>query len=433
MREEQNLREYEDSRGASPSSAAVPSLPDINAETYPFELVQHLLDEVSFFNLYSISGRQPSTRALLAPGGSTGVIGLQMSDVLCRFDIDMQPPSEAAGLKAANIIGEEVGRFNQRWMIIPDSFVAMPDLEAPATLLDESRAQRFVMLDGICAFGDGRDGFRGFGTGLTFPVTVNGRFQLLAAAVGNIMEGFGKFSGHEGTYTYCGSLSPEAGFRGNLLCRVMDPEQVLGTEATVPPPEPGPELEPGITYIMFRGQKKDQTQKTAYSFGPRGEVNGLNVSQQLRLFHVDATACGRGGLRSTYSVGPVIGRMTARIAFNLLNPGAPGTGLAPIPFKSYNEYTFIDRTGRVMGTFVADGGEGRTFNLKLSGAPGQRALRFGGFGPIEKGTGRFTGIEGLMTDNSVVGIAPHALSTLYVLRIKDPEGKYRAAVNEACR
>ena len=54
-----------------------------------------------------------------------------------------------------------------------------------------------------------------------------------------------------------------------------------------------------------------------------------------------------------------------------------------------------------------------------------RALRFGGFGPIKKGTGWFQGIEGLMSDNSVVGIAPHALATLYVLRIHDPDGRYR--------
>jgi hypothetical protein len=65
--------------------------------------------------------------------------------------------------------------------------------------------------------------------------------------------------------------------------------------------------------------------------------------------------------------------------------------------------------------------------MQLVGAPGQRALRFGGLGPLMNGTGAFQDIEGLMTDNSVVGIAPHAIVTFYVIRINDPQGKYRAS------
>ena len=105
--------------------------------------------------------------------------------------------------------------------------------------------------------------------------------------------------------------------------------------------------------------------------------------------------------------------------------------LSPIPFQSYNEYTFSTPDGRTVGTIVADGGEGRTFNLQLMGAPGQQALRFGGFGPIVKSSGLFEGMEGLMVDNSVVGVAPHALSTLYILRVNDPDGKYRGAFTAA--
>ena len=53
--------------------------------------------------------------------------------------------------------------------------------------------------------------------------------------------------------------------------------------------------------------------------------------------------------------------------------------------------------------------------MKLADAPGQAALRFGGFGPIVKGTGQFEGIEGMMTDNSVVGVGTPC--PLYILRI----------------
>jgi hypothetical protein len=35
--------------------------------------------------------------------------------------------------------------------------------------------------------------------------------------------------------------------------------------------------------------------------------------------------------------------------------------------------------GQIVGSLTAEVGEGRTFNLKLSGAQGQAALRFAGF------------------------------------------------------
>jgi hypothetical protein len=318
-------------------------------------------------------------------------------------------------------------------MLIPDDFVASPDREPSPTLLDPSRSQRFLMIEGICKFGDGQDGFYGFGTGRTFPMTVNGRPRLLAGAVGSILEGFGKFKGHEGTYTYCGSIAPERGFQGNLLCRVMDPTGSLRTESALPYSESVSAPEPGISYIMFRGQKKSKDEKTSYTFGPDGLPSGFELRQELRIIHLDFSYQGRGGLRSTVSVGQIIGEMRSQVFLNLLNPGAPGTATAPIPFSSLNEFTFIDSEGRTIGSFTAKGGEGRTFNAELAGAPGQQALRFGAFQMLVNGTGELRGIEGLLTDNSIVGVAPHATSTLYTLCINDPHGRYSAAMNKAWR
>jgi hypothetical protein len=403
------------------ASARAPSLPDINTETYPFERVLYLLDQAAYFNLYSSpAGRD--AEADITTGGAC--VGFNVTEDLHRFVIGVEPPRAGAVLRASNRVGERLGRFRSRWLLCPDDFEALPGREPPVTALDPSRSQRFVMLGGECEFGDGSDGFEGFGTGATFPAAGGG---LLAAAVGNVTEGRGRLSGATGTYTYCGSLTRGEGFRGSLMLRVMDPQGVLQADGDLPSADGWQPVEPGVTYFVLRGQKKDGRAKTTYSFSPEGQVNGLNVSQQLRIIDVDAAARGRGGLRSFKCVGPVIGKMSANIAFNLLNPGAPGTAQAPIPFQSFNEYTFYDRDGETVGSFVGDGGEGRTFNMELSGAPGQRALRFGGFGPLMNGTGPFSGIEGLMSDNSVVGIAPHAIVTFYVLRVNDPDGKFRAS------
>ena len=89
-------------------------------------------------------------------------------------------------------------------------------------------------------------------------------------------------------------------------------------------------------------------------------------------------------------------------------------------------FTFTDDAGNSIGSFTAEGGEGRSFNVKLAGAPGQQALRFGAFQTLTNGTGCFEGVRGLFTDNSIVGVAPHVTSTLYTACIYDSEGKFRA-------
>jgi len=35
----------------------------------------------------------------------------------------------------------------------------------------------------------------------------------------------------------------------------------------------------------------------------------------------------------------------------------------------------------------------------------------------------------MLSVNSAIGIAPHALSLMHIFRISDPDGKYSAAVN----
>lgn len=403
------------SAGPSPGPGA---LPDINAETYPFDVVQRLLDKAAYFNLYSVPAADGGG-ALTAQGDPGTVTGVRVSEVLHRFGT----PSGA--------VGEPVARFRHRWVVIPDDYAALPGREPPPVRLDPTRPQRFALLDGECTF-EGGDGFRGFGTGLTFPVASGGGRELHAAAVGTLLSGTGRFRDLEGTYTYCGVLDPHAGFRGSLLLRVVDPDERLRARGALPPLASSSSGEPGVSYLVFRGQKRDKTQKTEYSFGPDGKVRGLDVAQDLRRFDLDCAA-DRDGPRSVERIGPVIGSMAAQIRFNLFDPGAPGTALSPIPFQSYNEYTFADASGRTIGTIVADGGEGRTFQLALKDAPGQRALRFGGFGPLVRGTGAFEGIRGLMSDNSVVGVAPHALATCYVLRVADPDRRFRSAFEGAGR
>src|SRR5262249_39752092 len=150
-----------------------------------------------------------------------GVIGVRASEKLHRFDIDMRLPTQGTGVRAANSVGEVVGCIDLRWMIIPDDFPARPDREPPATLFDPTRSQRFTMQETAFTFGEA-DGFSGFGTGRTFPMWVAGRPRLVVSAVGNVMEGSGKFSGHEGNFALCGELTAQQGFTGHVIARIVD-------------------------------------------------------------------------------------------------------------------------------------------------------------------------------------------------------------------
>ena len=410
---------------ASISARSSQSAPATSASPYSADLVQRLLDRAAYFQLYS-SATVREDKTCDHPRPACEVIrhadypiGYVLQERLRRFNVVMQPPKSGSGLRASNTVGEEIGTFQSRWLFCPDDFQALPGFEPPPTRLEPARRQRFVMVDGECTLGDDADGFRGFGTGTTFPL---GEGKLLAAAVGNVMEGRGRLKGLVGTYTYCGTLNSYEGFRGSLMLRVMDPQGVIQTTGTLPAIDGQSWPERDVTYFMFRGQARE-TDKVTPLIGVEGTPEGLNVAQQLRLFETDAASHGRSGLRSSSHIGQVIGEIDAQIIFNPAAPG--GDALDPIPYTAFDEYKFTDSHGRSVGSLFIDEGEGRTFNLQVTGAPGQPAIRFGGFGPILRGTGSFEGLQGLMTDNSVVSFTPHVSASVYVIRVNDPKGKYR--------
>lgn len=402
------------------STEAAPSAGEQNAPAPgpSADVIQHLIDEAAYFNVISV----PAEGSQAAIHGDGGIVGMQIDEVLHRFDDGTQAPDASRPLKASNRVGEPVGAFSHRWMLAPDDFVATPGTTPPATRLDPSRGQRFVMLDGTCHFGGGGDGFHGFGTGLTWPTTVGGKSELHATAVGTILEGFGKFAGHEGTYLYCGSLSPERGFMGSMMLRVMDQQGTLQTTRSLPSMRDVPDPEPGITYALLRGEAVP-SDPVSPNIGPDGKQIGLIVEQGLRLIQVDCASRGRRGVRAVARLGQLVGKITAHVVFDPTS--ASGTALEPIPFTAYDEFVFLDSDGNKIGAFAGDTTDGRVFNVNLAGAPG---IRFGGVGRILSGEGPFEGITGLTTDNSVVVFQPHVSASIYVLRIQDPEGKFATAL-----
>lgn len=386
---------------------------------YAPEVLQRLIDQAAYFNALSLSASQYGSAAIQGQGSDC--TGFRVEEDLHRLAVTVQPPTAEGGLKASNTMGESFGKFKHRWLFVPDHFVGAPDREPTPTPLDPSRSQRFVMLDGVCTFGDGKNGFRGFGAGVTFPIASHTGTQLLAATVGTILEGFGSFKDHqEGTYVHCGTLSAERGFTGNLLLRVMDFQNTLRTNGSLPALRAQTFPETDVTYIVFRGQAVESDPVTP-RLAPDGQLRGLKVVQGLRLINLMSGL--DDGPRSVARIGQVIGKITAHVDFNPAAPG--GTPLNPIPFTTFDEIDFVDDAGQSIGGFTADSSEGRVFNIRIAG---QGGIRFGGVGPVLNGTGPFQGMTGLLTDNSVVVFQPHVSASLYVLRLHDPGGRFRSNV-----
>jgi hypothetical protein len=434
MKTEQISQQSPSGHNVRGTSAPSPALPDVNLETYPFDLVQHLLDQVTHLSMFAIPDPAYAETATLTPHepddwfGLNGGYGLAIRSTLHRFDSTVHPAMSSTGPRVDQAVGEATGIFSCRWLLSPDDFEWSPGTYPPPTLFDPWRSQRFVLLDSGFSFSNSQDGFQGYGVGRTFPVTVQGRPKCLVGAVGNIMEGCGKFEALKGTYVLTGTITPELGFLGSITCRVVDPDGKLRTERQIPPLITRPDPDPEATFIVLRGVKKDATVKTTYGPPPGGDLVSLITPAQMRSVRYNFIDQQRGGLRSNMQVGQVVvSEYTATVFFNLQAP--PGTANVPVPFTTHEVYPFIDSDGRPVGTITADIVEGVSFGLRFPAAPRQPGVRFAGFGPIVDGTGVFAGMQGMLTVNSVIGISPHALSLMHTLHLVDPDGKFRMGSN----
>ena len=92
------------SPGASGSAAT--ALPDLNAETYPFSVVQHLIDQAAYINAYAVCDANRINAHIQGASGNN--IGFELKGKLHRFDINVEVPAQRAGVRAANVVGRSM-------------------------------------------------------------------------------------------------------------------------------------------------------------------------------------------------------------------------------------------------------------------------------------------------------------------------------------
>jgi hypothetical protein len=393
---------------------------------YSRDTIQRLVDQVSVLNLFVLppAGRS----AAISSRNAGGCVGIKTCAALHRFAMGLEIGSD---LSACNTIGESMGRIDLRWMIIPDVFMARPDREPPPTLLNPSLSQRFSLQETVLTFGEGQ-GFRSFGAGRTFPMTNSGQPTLVAAAVGNIVDGFGVFSELQGNFTMCGELTADGGFVGHVVVRLLDPNGTLRTSQPIASIQQGREADPGATFVGWEAQKgTGPDQENVFSFTPDGQIRGMNIPTQLKKGFVQCSINGRRIIQAEeLKPGDIIGRETGFGRGSI--PGAPDTGtpLSPYQFEGVAHYEFWDASGKTVGAIITNVLEGRRFDMILAGAPEEPAWRFGFFGPIVFGTGCFENASGIFygASGSVFQPPPgdHVITHLYFARLNDANGRFRS-------
>ena len=349
------------------------------------------------------------------------MIGVEVNEELHRFDIQGQMPDLAHGVRASNQVGEHIAAVTMKWMIAPENFEPAIDKVPPPTALVMTKSQKFVMLGGRMTFRDSaQSGLRGFGSGRTFPTVVRGRPQLRIAAVVNVLEGFGNLQGLSGTIVVNGYVQPPKGLFINFVARFIDPAGRLRSGVPLGALQPIPEPDPSTSFLAFVGEP-DLSAPSAFGLGPSGVV-GTRMTERLRLIHTgfDLGAADGNGLRTDVSEGPVVGTVSANLRFDAADPRP----LTPLT-SSDGVFSFADASGRLIGTLRANMVEGKIFKDQIDGKP---VARLAALGPIISGTGVFDGAIGVMTVNAGVGV-----SSFYVIRVSDPDGRFRAAVAGAAQ
>lgn len=412
--------------GALPLPPGLPS--GVDPATYKLDEVRSLLRRAAYFPLFSVHNPDVPNVPIPVPGRPGALAGMEVHENTHRFRIAVEEEGRG-GLQAVNVLGDLAAHVGIRWLTTPDDFFATPHRDPPPTPISPDRQQRFVMLDGRFDFVDADgSGIRGFGTGRTFPQVIAGEPSLVIGANIVVLEGLGRLAGLDGCVVVNGFIRPPTELFIQIMMRVMDPAKRLETPWELSPIHPHPSADPTATFLTFLGEE-DPDRPTELIRAPDGTMIGSRVHELLRLVDLGFDL-GPGGrrLQARTRTGPVVGRLATRLDFNPLDPTTPGTSLSPIPYRTREGIlSFLDGAGRELGTLKADVVEGRGFRTELEGAP-MPVFRLVGFGPLLEGTGCFQGVRGMLSMNGVVSVFPRTLSNLYVLRIEDPEGRYRTAV-----
>ena len=392
-----------------------PSNPDSRRQ----ERVAATLQAAAYFPLFSVPNPSTPTVPLMAPGGGGQLVGMKVHESLHRFAMQTLVSADGTSLAAHNRVGPTVAAIRIDWRVVPDDFVAAPGVLPPPTPLDPSRSQQFAMYDGHFDWHDSaRSGFRGFGTGRTFPSEDDAFGTLRIGAVVEVLQGYGRLKGLQGNVVVNGVITPPSNLALNVMVRMVDPARRVPRMSAASPLREIPPPDRRATFLTFIGER-DPERPIVLHTADDGHVVGAEVHEMLRLVRTDCHVEGGDGLAARIDAGRVVGTLGFRLQFDAQD------ARVPTPFTTEDAvFRFFSPDGDVIGSLEADVAEGRGFATRLNGAP-QPVVRVVGFGPFQGGTGIFAETSGMLSLNGCISIPARTPSILYVLRLNDSPGFIR--------
>ena len=338
------------SNSAQPT-AGPPDLPDVNQPIYPYEMVQHWLDQTANFSMFALPDDKYAESATLTPGdpddwfGFNGGYGIDFVSSLHRLDATVRISDRTGNLSVSQVVGEQTGRMHCRCFFSPSAYPWSPKRFPPPWIFDSWNSQQFIVQECEFTFGD-ENRVTGYGIGRTFPMVVDGKPILLFGAVGSVRQGFGSLKDRVGTFIWTGRLTGSLGFAGQISLRILDHEGTLRTSSDSPVLNEIREQDAEDTFITLRLVKKNKDVKTTFGPPPGGDLVSLITPSEMRSVQYQYDVMPGRGPRAEMIVGDVLGPMQATVLFNLQAP--PGTPDSPVPFTTQELYTFTDARGQTI-------------------------------------------------------------------------------------
>lgn len=388
--------------------------------------VSQTVQAISTFNLGPVNALLKRAAYLplwLRAPSHRGAAGYETASELRQLHLATE--EEQSRYVGRSRIGGPAADVRFRWRFIPEDFAGDPHCVQPLPILPLylGVSQRIEVFDWELRFRDGESGFRAYGAGRTLPGVGAPSSGVGLGFVLDVIEGYGRLAGLAGSIVVSGGLTADGELRLGLIIRIMDPTGGLLAQGSPTSVSENGGSEPGVAWLVFAGETDPDNAVTLRISLSEG-ILGSNVFELLREIGLDFDV-GQGWLQSRTTEGNLAGSVRAVLDFNPLDSRA----VAPIRTRS-GVFAFHDRNGRSLGTIAADMIEGRSLRTRLQDML-LPVFRFAGFGPIQGGTGIFTGVRGIMTMNSVISVQPRTLANLYILRLDDPNGRFGAIARNA--
>jgi len=383
------------------------------------EEVQQILEQATYFIIFSVPDPQSLSQGIpMIPFIPASVYKINIVEAPRRLQVSVHPPTAECGIRTSKRISQrQIANQTLEMEVTPNNYQSGPGRTSPPTLLLPFLSQRFWMFNGHFDFLDGLGtGFRAIAGGRFFPAS---SLSLWIGGIAEIIEGLGQLSGFIGNLAIDGLTTPPSTFANAFLFRFVDLTGKLQADALPPvkPELPDPDYSDSALIPLMAELHPDYPIQVEPV--PNQTKKRIRLVERLRLADTDFDV-GPGCLKSKTVLGPVVGERQTTLVFD---PDDPNETI-PL-FSTDSEFRFFADDGKSIGALKADLFEGRAFRTSLPELA-QPFFRIVGFGPYGQGTGQFKSLDGMLVMNGALSLTPGALSSMYLLRISDPLGRFRS-------